>query len=87
MGFGGAHEPLKSHAHALYALHMGGQGVHHCHWVWKAFVTLKSLRVTAVHSLKGGKTLREEPSLGLTCPLDFLLRSLISFVLCHLAVE
>lgn len=87
VGFGGAHGPRKAHARALYALHVGGQGVPDCHWVWEAFVTLKSLGVAAVHYLKGGRTLREEPSLGLTCSLDFLLRSLSSSDLCHLAVE
>lgn len=30
------------------------------HWVCKAFVTLKSLRATAIQSLKGGKTLPSE---------------------------
>ena len=69
MGFGGAHEPLKSHTHALHALHVGDWELHGCYWVWKAFMTLKSLRVTAIHSLKAGKkkTLpSEKNTLGLT---------------------
>lgn len=60
MGFGGAHEPLITYVQCLHALRVGHQGVHDCHWVFKAFGILKSLRVTAIHFLKVGKILSSE---------------------------
>lgn len=63
---------------------MSGQGVHDCHWVYKAFVALKSVRVTVIHSLKVSKTLSFIRSHMVP---QFLSNSLISFDLRHLAME
>lgn len=60
MDSGRAQQPLRLSIYVSGALPMGRQGVHYSYWVCKAFMTLESLRATAVHSLIGSKTLPSE---------------------------